>query len=57
MTEEVTTTLKGAIEDFRKSFASTDAGAAAAEKNVGWERTAASDEKPKTDEKPESESA
>jgi len=41
LTEELTTTLKGAIEDFKRTFAATETGAAAAEKNVGWERTAA----------------
>jgi F-type H+/Na+-transporting ATPase subunit alpha len=41
MSEEITTALKGAIEDFKKTFNPTEAAPAAAEKNVGWERTAA----------------
>ena len=41
MSEDVLTTLKGAIEDFRRGFVPTGAGPAAAERNVGWERTAA----------------
>jgi F-type H+-transporting ATPase subunit alpha len=44
LSEEATITLKGAIEDFRKSFVATESGPAAPEKNVGWERMAASGE-------------
>jgi F-type H+/Na+-transporting ATPase subunit alpha len=44
LSEEATTTLKGALEDFRRTFAATGATAATPEKNVGWERTAAAAE-------------
>src|SRR5437773_7259903 len=41
LSEETAVKLKGAIEEFRKTFHATEAGAAAAQRNVGWERTAA----------------
>ncbi len=41
MSEEVATQLKGAVEEFRRGFRATEAGPAAEQKNVGWERTAA----------------
>ncbi|MGH2727660.1 MAG: F0F1 ATP synthase subunit alpha, partial [Actinomycetota bacterium] len=44
LSEEATTALKGAIEEFKKGFVATRAGPAAAERNVGWERTAAGEE-------------
>jgi F-type H+/Na+-transporting ATPase subunit alpha len=46
LSEEATAALKGAIEEFRRSFVPTAAPAAKAEKNVGWERTAAEEEAP-----------
>jgi F-type H+-transporting ATPase subunit alpha len=46
LSEEATTALKGAIEEFRRSFVATTAPAVKAEKNVGWERTAAEEEAP-----------
>jgi F-type H+-transporting ATPase subunit alpha len=46
LSEEATTALKGAIEEFRRGFVATTAPAVKAEKNVGWERTAAEEEAP-----------
>ena len=41
LSEETAVKLKGAIEEFRRTFQATGAGPAAAQRNVGWERTAA----------------
>ena len=41
LTEDLTTTLKGAIEDFKKAFVPTAAPGQQPEKNIGWDRTAA----------------
>jgi F-type H+-transporting ATPase subunit alpha len=41
LSEDATTQLKSAIEDFKQGFVPTETGPAAPQKNVGWERTAA----------------
>ena len=44
LAEDMAGTLKQGIEEFKRSFVPTEAAPAAAQKNVGWERTAAQDE-------------
>jgi F-type H+-transporting ATPase subunit alpha len=46
LSEETSITLKGAVEEFRRTFVSAEAAAAGAQKNVGWDRTAAEEGAP-----------